>query len=68
MIVFQVSLNFDPAEEILKIRCQIYILISKVIILKKCKHNKAFRSTIPGRSQNLKGAGVQVRKQGKIYT
>ena len=35
MFVFQVSLNFDPVKEILKIRCQIYILMMKVIILKK---------------------------------
>ena len=35
MIVFQVSLNFDPAKEILKIRFQIYILMKKVIILRK---------------------------------
>ena len=35
MIVFQVSLNFDPAKEILKIRCQIYILMKEVIIMRK---------------------------------
>ena len=35
MIVFQVSLNFDPVKEILKIRCQIYMLMKKVIILWK---------------------------------
>ena len=35
MIVFQDSLNFDPAKEILKIRCQIYNLMKKVIILRK---------------------------------
>ena len=29
MIVFQVSLKFDPAKEILKMRCQIYILMKK---------------------------------------
>ena len=34
MIVFQ-ELNFDPVNEILKIRCHIYILIKKVIILRK---------------------------------
>ena len=34
MIVFQ-ELNFDPGKEILKIRCHIYILMKKVIIL--CK-------------------------------
>ena len=33
MIFFQVSLNFNPAKEILKMRCQIYILMKKVIIL-----------------------------------
>ena len=35
MIFFQVSLNFDAVKEILKIRCQIYILMKKVIILSK---------------------------------
>ena len=35
MIVFQVSLNFDPTKEILLIRRQIYILMKKVIILGK---------------------------------
>ena len=34
MIVFQ-ELNFDPVKEILKIRCHIYILMKKVIILRK---------------------------------
>ena len=32
MIAFKLSLNFDLAEEMLKIQCQIYILIKKVII------------------------------------
>ena len=32
MIVFQVSLNFDPTKEILLIRRQIYILMKKVIL------------------------------------
>ena len=35
MIVFQVSLNFGPAKEILKITFHIYMLIKKVIILRK---------------------------------
>ena len=34
MIVFQ-ELNFDPVKEILKMRCHIYILMQKVIILRK---------------------------------
>ena len=34
MIVFQ-ELNFDPVKEIMKIRSQIYILMKKVIILRK---------------------------------
>ena len=34
MIVFQ-ELNFDPVKEILKIQCHIYILMKKVIILRK---------------------------------
>ena len=37
MIVFQVSLNFDPVREIFKIRCQIYILMKKMIILREQK-------------------------------
>ena len=32
MIFFQVPLNFDPVREILKIRCQISVLMKKVII------------------------------------
>ena len=35
MIVFQVSLNFEPMKEILEIRGQIYILLKKSIILIK---------------------------------
>ena len=35
LIVFRVLLNFDPVKEILKIRFQIYILMKKVIILRK---------------------------------
>ena len=34
MIVFQ-ELNFDPVREILKIQFHIYILMKKVIILRK---------------------------------
>ena len=34
MIVFQ-EINFDPVNEILKIRCHIYILMKKVIIVMK---------------------------------
>ena len=33
LFVFQVSINFDPVEEILKRQCQIYILMEKVIVL-----------------------------------
>ena len=32
MIFFQVPLNFDPVKEILKIQCQISVLMKKVII------------------------------------
>ena len=39
-IFFQVSLNFDPAKEILKIQCQISVLIKKVIILRKIQATK----------------------------
>ena len=35
VIDLQVSLNFDPAKEILKIRCNIYILMKTVTILRK---------------------------------
>ena len=35
MVAFQVSLNFDPVRVILKIRCLIYVLMKKVIILRK---------------------------------
>ena len=38
MILFQVSLNFYRVKEILKIRSRIYILIKKVIILRKIQH------------------------------
>ena len=31
MVFFEVSLDFDKAREMLKIRCQIYILIKKVL-------------------------------------
>ena len=34
MIVFQVSLNFNPVKEMLKIPFQIYILMKKVIFLR----------------------------------
>ena len=47
MIVFQVSLNFDPAKEILKIRCQLYILMKKVNIWRKLQATmKTFHYTI----------------------
>ena len=35
MIVFQVSLNFDQAKEMLKITCHIFILMKKLIVLRK---------------------------------
>ena len=35
MIVLQVSLNFDPVNEILKIQCHFYISMKHVIILRK---------------------------------
>ena len=35
MIALPVLLNFDLAREILKIRCQIYVLIKRVIIPSK---------------------------------
>ena len=43
MIVFQVSLNFDPVKEILKIvRCHIYIVMKKGIILRKILRKMKF--------------------------
>ena len=46
MTVFQVSLNFDPVQEILKImRCHIYILMKEVIILKKI--HVTMKSVVP---------------------
>ena len=43
MIIFQVLLNFDQVKVILKIRCQIYILMTKTIILRKIQvQTKAF--------------------------
>ena len=41
MIVFQ-ELDFNPVKEILKIRCHIYILMKKVIILRKNMKMKSF--------------------------
>ena len=35
MILLKISLNFDPVKEILKMKCHIYILIKKMIILWK---------------------------------
>ena len=35
---FKFHYNFDPVKEILKTRCQIYILMKKVIILRKPKY------------------------------
>ena len=48
MIVFQISLHFDLVKEIRKIiQCHIYILMKKVIILKKIHvANEVFGSTI----------------------
>ena len=46
MIVFQDSSNFDPVKGILKMRCHIYILMKKVIILRKIHENGVFRGTI----------------------
>ena len=37
-IIFQVSLNFDPVKKILKMRCYIYILMKKGIILRNMQH------------------------------
>ena len=35
LIDFQVSLNFDPAKEILKLRCHINNFMKKAIVLRK---------------------------------
>ena len=55
MIVFQVSLNFDPGKKILKIRCQIYIFMK----------NKVFRSTV---LQPFQFEPEQKRKKLNIFT
>ena len=47
--LFQV-LNFDPVKEILKIRCHVYILMKKVIILRKI-HVK-MKSFAPPQKEN----------------
>ena len=44
MIVFQVSLIFDPVKEILRIRCQIYFLIKWLFWGKYICDSKVFRS------------------------
>ena len=46
MIVFQVSLNFDPVKEILKIQRQIYILMKKVINIKCLLLKKVMNSVV----------------------
>ena len=38
IIIFQVSLNFDPVKKILKMRWHIFILMKKGIILRKMQH------------------------------
>ena len=48
MIVFQVSLNFEPVKEILTIRCHIYILMKKVIILRKTHMTMKSLKTMKG--------------------
>ena len=47
MIVSEFSLNFDPVKEILKIQCQSYILMKKVIFSEEdtCA-NEVFHSTV----------------------
>ena len=56
MILCQVSLNFDPVkEEILKLQCHIYILMKKVIILRKSQcGSEVFLSTILNHRKILK--------------
>ena len=39
IIIFQVSLNIDPVEEILKIRCHVYILMKNLYIILYFKNN-----------------------------
>ena len=55
MIVFQISLNFDLVKEIRKIiRCHIYILMKKMIILKKINvANEVLGSTILHHRKNM---------------
>ena len=74
MIILQVSLNFDPVKEILKIRCQIYILMEKVIILRKI--HVTIKSFAPPLFSHLnlslnrkKSAAIRaVRKKPNIFT
>ena len=42
MTVFQVSLIFDAVKKMLIIRCEIYILMKKIIILRKIQFNGSF--------------------------
>ena len=46
MVVFQVSLNFDPVKEILKVQRQIYILVKKVINIKCLLLKKVMNSVV----------------------
>ena len=47
LIVFQVSLNFDQAKEILEIPCPTHVLINKMVISEEnTSDNKGFHSII----------------------
>ena len=46
MVVFQVSLNFDPVKKILKVQRQIYILMKKVINIKCLLLKKVMNSVV----------------------
>ena len=53
LTVFQVPLNFDTEKEILKIQCQIPVLMKKTIILRNIQ--AAMRTFIPPEQKKMCG-------------
>ena len=68
MIVFQVSLNFYTVKEILKIRCNIFILMEKVFILKKIHVAMYFQLFQFEPEQKIPVAMRATRKKLNIFT
>ena len=58
MIVFQ-ELNFDPVKEVLKIRCHMYTLMKKVIILSKI-HMKMKSFAPPQKETNIHASAADL--------